>query len=98
MLTREDIENDDVVALYISGDIYIGPAAVKKALEHGTVDGYILRHIFKFMVEMDLDPRWAEYAEYPTLFTMTDYNAWTRGEPIGQTKSQPSGDDSASQR
>lgn len=78
MLTRQDIENDDVVALYINGNIYLGPTAVKEALKHGTVDGYILRHVFKFMAEMDLHPKWAEYAEYPTLFTITEYNNWVK--------------------
>jgi hypothetical protein len=31
MLTSEDLENEDVVALYIKGEIYLGPAAVQDA-------------------------------------------------------------------
>lgn len=93
-----DQDDDEIVALYINDTIYLGQTAIDKAKESGTVEGIIKRTIFKFMAEFDLDPKWAQYAAYPTLFTMTDYNAWTRGDPIGQTKSQPSGDDSESQR
>lgn len=78
MFISADIENDEVVALYINGDIYLGPAAIKEALKHRRVDGYILRHVFKFMAEMDLDPKWSEYAEYPALFTITEYNEWLK--------------------
>jgi hypothetical protein len=82
-ITEQD--HDDVVALYINGDICLGPYAVEQARNHGKVDGYILRHVFKLMAEMDLNPKWAEYAEYPTLFTITEYNNWVKlpnGKPI----------------
>lgn len=93
-----DQDSDEIVALYINDVIYLGQAAIDKVHEVGKVDGIIKRAIFKFMAEFDLDPKWEEYANYPTLFTLTEYNAWARGEPIGQTKSHPSGDDSESSR
>ena len=80
MLTREDIDNDDVVALLIGSDIYFGQLARDNAKERGTVDGIIKRFIFKFMAEMDLDPRWIDYANSPTLFTITEYNHWIKGQ------------------
>lgn len=78
-----DQDENEIVALYINDTIYLGQTAIEKAKEAGTVDGIIRRTIFKFMAEFDLDPKWAEYATYPTLFTMTEYNNWTRHEPIG---------------
>ncbi len=74
MFTREDLDNDDIVALYIKGGIYFGQYAIDKAKEIGEVDGIIRRAIFKFMAELDLDPKWEEYANYPTLFTLSELN------------------------
>lgn len=70
-ITEQD--HDDFVALYINGDIYLGECAVKKALEHGTVDGIIRRCVFKLMAILDLSPKWAEYAEYLTLFSWKEF-------------------------
>lgn len=70
----KDKDHDDIVALYINGEIYLGQAAIDKAREHGEVNGVIKRAIFKFMAMFDLDPKWEAYSQYPTLFTMTEYN------------------------
>lgn len=84
---------DEIVAIQFGNDIYFGQQAIDKARSCNDLTRIYSRWIFKFMAEMDLSPRWEDYANSPTLFTMTEYNAWTRNEPIGQTKSQPSGDD-----
>jgi hypothetical protein len=89
MITREDIENDDVVALLIGKNIYLGQLARDKAKEHGTVDGIIKRTIFKFMAELDLDPRWQNYANTPTLFTITEYNNWIKDQSSENNTKSP---------
>lgn len=78
MFNISDQDNDDVVAFYINGTIYFGQGAIDKVKEVGTVDGFIRRAIFKFMAEFDLGPAWEQYAASPTLFTMAEYNTWTK--------------------
>jgi hypothetical protein len=44
-ITTED--DDQIVALYIKGEIYLGEGAIAKAKEVGTVDRIIPRSFFK---------------------------------------------------
>lgn len=96
-LTEQD--SDEIVAIQFGNDIYFGQQAVDKAIELKDFTKLHSCWVFKFMAEMDLSPKWAEYATYPTLFKISWYERYARGEPIDEIfKSQPSGDDSESQR
>lgn len=81
MIDITDSDRDEIVALYINGDIYLGMGAIDKAIAIGKVDGVIGRHIFKFMAQFDLDPKWVEYSKYPTLFTMTQLDEFCAEHP-----------------
>lgn len=85
-IARQDTENDDVVALYIQGDIYFGELAVNKAIEVGYVDGFMVRPIFQFMASMDLDPRWNDYANSRTLFTVGELNKFLQDAESKESK------------
>lgn len=78
MFTKE--AHNEVVALEVNGDILFGDYAVSKALASRTVSRMFTREVFEFMAEMDLDPKWAEYALYPTIFLMSDYNNFIKTE------------------
>ncbi len=85
MIDMTDKDFDEIVALLIGSDIYFGQLAIDKAKEKGQVDGIIKRCVFKFMADMDLDPRWEDYANSPTLFTISQYNEHYKlpaGKPI----------------
>lgn len=71
--TKFPYKDDDIVALYINGEIYLGLGAIDKAIEIGKVDGVIKREIFNFMAEFDLDKRWKDYSKYPTILTWDEF-------------------------
>jgi hypothetical protein len=70
-ITQEDME--DIVAIQFGMDVYFGMKAVDKAIEYGTFTNLHPRSTFKFMAMFDLGPKWAEYATYPTIFTMKQF-------------------------
>lgn len=39
---------------------------------NGSIDGYVLRHVFKFMAYMGIDPKWEEYSQYPDIFKFSE--------------------------
>ena len=85
MLNITSQDHDEVVALCVDGDIYFGEYAKDKAKATGTVEGIIPRSVFKLVAHLDYHPKWDEYAEYPTLFTISEYNEWQKlpnGKPI----------------
>jgi hypothetical protein len=82
-ITTED--DDQIVALYIKGEIYLGEGAIAKAKEVGTVDRIIPRSFFKFLKHFDDNIKWREYSGYLTLFTISEYNEFItlhHGKPI----------------
>ena len=82
-LSKEDY--DEVVALIIQGEIYLAQGAIAKVNEVREVDGIIPRAMFKAIDHLDCNPKWREYASYPTLFTISEYNEWCKlpnGKPI----------------
>lgn len=94
-----DQDHDEIVAIQIGTHVYFHQLAIDKVIEAGGFNNLHPRSTFKFMAEMDLDPKWAEYAKYPTIFDMKQYHAYARGVPIEEIfKSHPSGDDSITQR
>jgi hypothetical protein len=94
-LTEQD--SDEIVAIQFGSDIYFGQQAIDKAIELKDFTCLHSRWVFKFMAEMDLSPKWEEYANYPTIFKLSWYKRYASGEPIENIfKSQPSGDDSES--
>ena len=98
MLTEQDM--DEIIAIEFGEHIYLGQLAIDKAIELKTVNKVYSRWVFQFMADMDLDSRWAQLACAPTLFKMSWYEQYARGEPIDKifSKSQQSCDDSNSQR
>jgi hypothetical protein len=77
-ITQEDME--DIIAIQFGDDIYFGQKAVDKAIELQDFTNLHPRSTFKFMAELDLSPKWAEYAAYPTIFTMKEYRGFLRNE------------------
>lgn len=73
-MTEED--HDEIVAIQFGNNIYFGQQAIDKARELGGFTQLLSRWIFKFMANMDLSPRWAEYAGYPTIFKITKYKEY----------------------
>jgi hypothetical protein len=70
-ITQEDME--DIIAIQFGTDVYFGMKAVDRAIELGTFTNLHPRSTFKFMAMLDLSPKWAEYAAYPTIFTMKQF-------------------------
>jgi len=93
-----DQDHDEIIAIQIGSNIYFHQHAIDKTIEAGGFYKLHPRSTFKFMAEMDLDPKWSEYATYPTIFTMKQYRDYASGVPIEDIfKSTPSGADSESQ-
>lgn len=72
MTNITDQDEDEFIAIQIGSDIYFGQAAIDKCIE---MQGYNCLHprsTFKLMAELDLDPKWDEYAEYPTIFKLSE--------------------------
>lgn len=73
-------DDDEIVAIQFDNEIYFKQAAVDKVLELKDFTILHSRWIFKFMAMMDLDPRWKEFASYPTLFRISEVEAFTKRE------------------
>jgi len=85
MINITDKDMDEIIAIQFGDDIYFGKTAVDKAIYLQDFQKIYSRAIFKFLFEIDLNPKWAEYAEYPTLFTLSEYNNFCNlpaGKPI----------------
>jgi len=64
---------DEIVAIQIKNDIYFGETAINKTIALQDFTRLFSRAVFKFMAIMDLGPQWDEFANSPTLFTITEY-------------------------
>lgn len=77
--------SDEVVGLYINGEVYFADTAKEKVKECVNIAeaqvGFVTRSVFKFMAYFDLSPRWEEYANYPTLFTKSEYKDFCARNP-----------------
>ncbi|HEY2811799.1 MAG TPA: hypothetical protein VGJ00_10485 [Rhabdochlamydiaceae bacterium] len=69
-ITEQD--EDEIIAIQIGSDIYFGQAAIDKCIEVQRFNQLHPRSTFKFIAELDLDPKWVEYAEYPTIFKLSE--------------------------
>ncbi len=72
VITPQD--QDEIVAIQFGSDVYFGQGAIDKCIE---LQGYTNLHprsTFKLMSILDVHPKWAEYAEYPTLFRISEVN------------------------
>lgn len=71
MWTDKDL--DEVIAFRIDDEIWFGQEAVNRVLARGSYVQYYTRALFKFMAEMDLNPKWKEWSDNaPTLFLRSD--------------------------
>ncbi len=77
MLEITEADLDEVIAIRIGDEVYLGELAIDKVKEHKHVTCVYSRGVFKLLVELDLDSKWAEYAKYPTLFKMSELNEFT---------------------
>jgi len=68
-----DQDSDEIIAIQIGSDIYFGQAAIDKCIEAQGYNQLHPRSTFKFMAELDLDPKWNEYAKYPTIFRLREF-------------------------
>lgn len=75
-ITAQDM--DEIIALQINGEIYGKHSAVFMAKLTGNVERVYSRAVFKFMADMDVGIKWKEWSEFPTLFTMTEYNKFCK--------------------
>ena len=65
--------NDEVIALRVDNYVYFGQLAVGTVLKAGRCDQIYTRGVFYLMAELDLDPRWKEWAvNAPTLFLKSE--------------------------
>lgn len=78
-ITKQDME--EIVAIQFGNDIYFAQTALDKAIELQDFTCLYPRATFKFMAEMDLSPKWAEYAEYPTIFDLKEYKEYCEKHP-----------------
>ena len=75
-ITTEDME--DIIAIQFGADVYFGTKAIDRVKELGAFTNLHPRSTFKFMAMFDLHPKWAEYATYPTIFTMKQYREFIK--------------------
>ena len=71
-----DQDHEEIVAIQFGQDILFGMSAVDEVRRTQNYTQLIPRSTFKFMAEIELDPRWAEYAEYPTIFSLKQLREW----------------------
>lgn len=77
IITKKDYE--DIIAIQFNDDIYFGKYAIEKAISIQYFTFLHPRSTFKFMAMLDLEPKWAEYATYPTIFNIADYRKFQKG-------------------
>jgi hypothetical protein len=73
-MTITDNDLDEIIAIQFGNEVMFGKPAIERALEQSKFTTVHSRALFKLMSCMDLGPQWAEYANCPTLFTMSEYN------------------------
>lgn len=89
MFEITDQDHDEIIAINVNNIVYLGSMAIEMAIKHNNVDCVYGRSLFKLLAELDLDPRWAEYATYPTLFKMSELKIYC--SPIARQGSSCSG-------
>lgn len=81
MIDITEQDHNEVVAIGVGTEIYFADAAIERAKEVGSVNLIVPRSTFKLMAYLDDSPKWMEYACYPTLFTMQEYNEYCAKNP-----------------
>lgn len=78
-ITQQDME--EIIAIQFGDGIYFAQAALDKVRELQDYTCLHPRATFKFMAEMDLSPKWEEYAGYPTIFDLKEYRKYCEEHP-----------------